>query len=189
MSSDQVVNRPPTETKNIVKQSSVGNPAAALASDTVNKALLGRVLGYASGVSYSSVQDPLSGEVREVRALTGSFKAIPVDMTRPCVQSAKLGLPVHMIGPICDWLEHPENKGSLVEIAFDIGVERAKNPSGYSWYGIAMTDQTDPLAELEAKVAARSTTMALPPAAPAAPAAKQIEHDAKEIKKVGKQAA
>ena len=147
--------RPPDEVRPIVKQSHVGNPAVILADDKINKILLGQVMGYAHSVSFSNVPDPLTGEIREVRSLLGTFEATPIDPTKARTTSSKLGLPVHMIGPICDYLEENEEKRPIAQIAFDIGVERAKNPAGYSWYGInLLPDAIDPLVELRAKISA-----------------------------------
>lgn len=161
--------RPPMEAKTIVKCASLGQPMAALADDSVNKVVVGRIIGYAVGVSHSTVEDRMTGEVKDIRSLVGSFKAIPTDLKRACTSAAKLGLPEHMTAPILNYFEPPGTErskggvtGEMVQVAFDIGVERAKNPAGYSWYAIPLLapGERDPITEMEKALASSDVPVA-----------------------------
>ena len=145
----------PVEAKTIVKQSSLGHPMMLLGADeNLNKALMGRIIGFATGISQSTVTDPEDGLEKRLKSLVGSFKAIPIDPRRPCVTSAKLGLPMHIMQPVIDLLEAEKGTGLIVEIAWDVGVERSKNPAGYSWYGVPLVQPAadDPLELLEKRL-------------------------------------
>lgn len=160
-----------TETKTIVKCSSLGQPMAALA-DHINKAVLGRIIGYGIRTGHEYLEDSQTGEVKDVRHLVGSFMAIPRDEKRPRVQSSKLGLPEHIGSVGYDFFETSgeklreytkKNVGQMLYVAFDIGVERAKNPAGYSWFGIPLIEPgaDDPLALLEQRLATGEPVAAL----------------------------
>lgn len=142
-----------TEAKTIVKQGVLGHPMKYLDENNTRQ-MMGRVLGYATGVSSSTVDDQETGEQKTLRSLTGSFKAIPTDVSRPIVTSAKLGLPVHIMQPFVEAMIEGKKDGIILQIAFDIGCEVAKNAAGYSWFGVSLTDaDDDPLSRLEADIA------------------------------------
>ena len=149
-----------TESKTIVKASNLGHPMKHLSDETVNKMIVGRIIGYATAVSTNNVEDKETGIKKPVKSLMGSFKSLPLDEAMNCVTSSRLGLPTHIMQPIIDVLEHPDNKGTglIVEIAFDIGVERAKNAAGYSWYSVNLNSEanaaSDPLMMLEKRLSA-----------------------------------
>lgn len=131
------------EAKTIVKQGSLGHPMSVLHDETINKAIMGRVIGIATGVSSSTVEDRETGEEKKLKSLVGSFRAIPADASKPIVTSAKCGLPIHVMQPVIDILEANKGTGLIVEVVFDMGVERAKNAAGYSWYGVPLMTPTD----------------------------------------------
>lgn len=160
--------RPATEAKTIVKQGSLGHPMKFL-DEKNTKVIMGRIFGFATGVSKSTVEDRETGEEKTLKSLMGSFTAVPVDMSRPRVTSAKLGLPVHIMQGAIDILEANKGEGLIVEIGFDIGAEAAKNAAGYSWFGIPLTELAadDPLAALEAKLSGGKQAQIEPPKADA----------------------
>ena len=143
-----------SEAKTIAKQSAFGHPMSHL-NETTPKKIVGRVIGVAARVHSSSVEDRETGEIKVIKSLGGSFKMIPLDETKNITTSAKLGLPAHIIQPIIDALE--SDNTAIVEIALDVGVEAAKNPAGYSWYGVPLMDASasDPLAALEARISGK----------------------------------
>lgn len=153
----------PTEVKTIVKQSSVGHPAIMVSNPEKNKMVLGKIIGVALGTSTSTIEDQETGEEKKLVNLTGSFRAIPNDESLPITTSGKLGLPSHISGPIVVAVRAVEAERGSIEIALELGVERAKNAAGYSWFARPLfEDVGNPLDALLARVEGR--VLIAPPA-------------------------
>lgn len=154
----------PVEMKTAIKASSVGSPMVALADENVNRMLLGRVIGYAFTVSTAQIEDRLSGEMKTLKSLKGSFEAIPYDVNKPIVRSAKLQLPEHILAGVIDYMEGSGETGEVISVGFELGVERAKNAAGYSWFARPLIDlgTADPLLKLRGELAGPAGAPALP---------------------------
>lgn len=173
----EVVKPRAIEAKTIVKQSSLGHPMVHLADENINKVIAGRIIGIATGISVSSVEDRETGEIKQLKSLTGNFKAIPRDEKKAITVSAKLGLPLHIIGAAIAALEAGKDTGNVsVSIALDLGVERAGNATGYSWYGISLIPEGEgnPLAMLEKSIASGSLPAPAQAAAIEGPSAEAV---------------
>src|ERR1700679_2665148 len=130
----------PVEKGTYIRAKDCGHPGKWLSEGTFNRDIVGRVIGFATTVNTNSVEDRQTGEIKMLKSLSGSFEIIPTDETRPIKRSGKLQLPDHMIADIVAYLEKEDDKGKRVNageiavIQMDIGLERAGNAVGYSWF-------------------------------------------------------
>lgn len=168
----------PIEKGTYIRAKDCGHPGKWLSDDAFNRGIVGRVIGFATSVNTNSVEDRETGEIKMLKSLSGSFEIIPVDVERSIKRSGKLQLPEHMIADIVAYLEKEDAKGKRVNageiavIQMDIGLERAKNATGYSWFArmIAPVEAGDPLLALRSGVAPTATALAAPAGEPVAPA-------------------
>lgn len=171
--------RPATETVGKLSMLSLGVPQGALADENVNKATMGRIFGRATGIVRRTKKNEQEGTEEKLRGLRGSFIAIPADEKRAQKKSSVLYLPEGLGGGMLDRFEMAEKDGELItiDIALEGFVERAKNPSGYSWGARSLLPEgTDGVTEDPAM-----EVMRLAGAAPAAPAIADQSGDADPI--------
>jgi len=155
----------PVEVVTLLKQSSLGHPLAELAAnENINKVFKGLVIGYAVQIYNSKVEDRETGEIKQLRSLGGSFRAVPEKADLPIRTSNKLGLPAHIMQPVVDLLEEQKGTGLIVQVAWKLYVERSKNAAGYSWVAEPLMELgvDDPLAKLQAEIESGGKLKSLP---------------------------
>jgi hypothetical protein len=121
-------------------------PSRIKMSDNITRLVLGRLIGIANDITTWTDKE---GQILE--GLRGKFKYTDNDVTRNVLISSVLWLPAGMGTDIIDAASEKTTDG--VEFGFDLGVVKAENPQGYSWFMTPFHNAAfDPLATVEARL-------------------------------------
>lgn len=148
------------KTKLVLKDAGDPKKARANMPDNVNRVKLGTVFGIAEDISERTGPDGTT----KFRGLAGSFAIISAE-TEEETRSGLLYLPTEVQALIenqlfgekeKDGVKSVERIATNVKFAFDINVDRATNPQGYSWSftpKVQPAAETDPLAQFRNEIA------------------------------------
>lgn len=147
------------------------NPKKIIANmpDSTNSTVVGIVYGTATDINVRASADGL----KTYEGLKGTFEAVPSDKAAEATQSSICYLPEFAQPLVSDMLKEVDEDGERVnhnvKFGFEVSIERATNPQGYSWALRALGNPVadDPLDKLRQEFA---------PALAAPKAVAQIEH-------------